>query len=331
MATIRKRGGKWQCIVRRDNRTASRSFTSKRDAVKWGAATEAAADAVGGSLPVRAQKQEDTVQTVTLADALAAFRDTVVPTHRSSVNETASINAILRRDRWLTRTRLAKLTAADVSKLRDQRLKQVSASTVVREMTLLQGAVGHSLDADATNVVQQVKRPRVHDRRERRLQVGELERLLGACDQDRNRLLRPLIVLALETAMRRGELLAVRWCDVDLERCTLFLPHTKSGHPRTVPLSPVALQTLAELPRTNERILPLSGDCVRQCFERIRARAGISDLRLHDLRHEAISRLVERGLSLIEVQQVSGHRTLQMLQRYVHLQVDDVVAKLHSM
>ncbi|WP_371810782.1 site-specific integrase [Ruegeria sp. HKCCD7318] len=164
---------------------------------------------------------------------------------------------------------------------------------------------------------------------ERRLQAGEWPRLMQACDQDRNKLLRPLLVLAVETAMRRGELLAMEWRYVDLQRCTALLPKTKNGHARTVPLSPVAVETLLAMSRNHDRVFPLSGDCVRQGFDRLRRRAHAEDLRFHDLRHEAISRLVEHGLSLIEVQQVSGHRSLQMLQRYVHLQTDDIVAKLH--
>ncbi len=330
MATIRKRGNKWQCIVRRDGRTASKSFVKRADAVKWGNTVEAQADAVGGTLPTRAQTEADTVQAITLADALIAFRDTVVPTHRSSVNETASINAMLRRDGWLTRTNLTELSAAQVSKWRDRRLKQVAASTVVRELTLLQGAVGNALDTGTVNVVQQIKRPRVDDRRERRLQTDEWQRLMQACDRDRNKMLRPLLVLAVETAMRRGELLSMEWKHVDLDRCTVLLARTKNGRARTVPLSPTAVDVLHQLPRIDDRVLPLSGDCVRQAFERVRERAQVDDIRFHDLRHEAVSRLVERGLSLVEVRQVSGHRTMQMLQRYVHLQVADVVAKLHA-
>ncbi|MCA0929753.1 site-specific integrase [Ruegeria profundi] len=155
--------------------------------------------------------------------------------------------------------------------------------------------------------------------------------MMQACDRDRNKLLRPLLVLAVETAMRRGELLAMEWRHVDLQRCTVLLPRTKNGHARTVPLSPIALKTLGELLRADDRVLPLSGDCVRQGFGRLRKRAGVDDIRFHDLRHEAVSRLVERGLSLIEVQQISGHRTLHMLQRYVHLQAADIVAKLQDL
>ncbi|WP_299349464.1 site-specific integrase [uncultured Shimia sp.] len=325
MATINKRpSGKWQATVRYQGRSASKSFTKRADAVKWSRLTEMQAES-----GVLIQRRGGTPDKRTLALALAKFRDTVAPTHRSGDREQRCIDAMLKHHQNFTRLRLDSLTVADVSKWRDERLQKVAASTVVRELTLLQSAVGYALDAGAANVVRQVKRPRVDDRRERRLQADEWQRLMQACDGDRNKLLRPLLVLAVETAMRRGELLAMEWRHVDLQRSTVLLPRTKNGYARTVPLSPTAVQIFSELPRTDGRVLPLSGDCVRQGFERLRTRAGVEDLRFHDLRHEAISRLVERGLSLIEVQQVSGHRTLQMLQRYVHLQTDDIVAKLH--
>ncbi|WP_170349631.1 site-specific integrase [Ruegeria atlantica] len=326
MATINKRpSGKWQATVRREGRSASKSFTKRADAVKW--ARDAELRAERGHLH---QQERAQAGTTTLSDALTAFRDTVVPTHRSADREQRCIDAMLKHHKSFMRLRLDTLTAVDVCKWRDKRLSQVSPSTVVRELTLLQSSVGHALEAGAVNVVQQVKRPRVDDRRERRLQADEWDRLMQACDQGRNPFMRSLLVLAVETAMRRGELLAMQWQHIDLQRCTVLLPKTKNGHARTVPLSPTAVQTLIELPRTDDRVLPMSADCVRQGFERVRTRAGVDDLRLHDLRHEAVSRLVERGLTLFEVQQVSGHRTLQMLQRYVHLQAADIVAKLHA-
>lgn len=327
MATVVKRpSGKWQATVRRDGRSQSRTFSKRSDALKWARQTEVRAELEGSLKPAAIQP----VMGKTLGEALVAFRDRVVPTHRSAANETCSINAMLRRDAWLTRTPLDALTADAVVRWRDRRLKEVAPGTVIRELTLLQSAVECALEAGSANVVRQVRRPRVYGRRERRLLPGEWDALMHACGVDRNKLLRPLLVLAIETAMRRGELLSTEWKHFDPTRFTIFLARTKNGHPRTVPLSPLAMQTLAGLPRTHDRILPLSGDCVRQGFERLRARAALEDIRFHDLRHEAVSRLVERGLSLLEVQRISGHRSLQMLQRYTHLQTADIVAKLHG-
>lgn len=143
-----------------------------------------------------------------------------------------------------------------------------------------------------------------------------------------NPLVKVALTLALETGMRRGELLSMRWRDLDLQRCTVMLPQTKNGHARTVPLSPAAVETMRALPRTGDRVLPISDNAVRLAWERLRARAGVTDLRFHDLRHDAISRLVERGFSMPEVQLISGHRDTRMLSRYVHLNAADLVAKL---
>lgn len=328
MATIVKRpSGKWQATVRHDGKSCSKSFTKRSDATKWARETEILAE-LGSGLHMISPPS----QTVTLAQVLERFRDDVVPTHRSGVNETTSINAMLRDHRQLAHTRLDELTSTDVAKWRDKRLQQVKPSTVVREMTLVQSAIQHILDTEgkpgSVNVLKQVKRPRVDDRRERRLQPGEWQRLLDVIDNQRTPMMRPLLTLALETGMRRGELLAMQWQHVDIDRCTVLLPRTKNGHARTVPLSPTAVQVLAELPRTGLHVLPISANAVRLAFHRFRTRAGIEDLRLHDLRHECVSRLVERGLSIAEVQMVSGHRDVSMLLRYTHLQTADIVMKL---
>jgi integrase len=119
-----------------------------------------------------------------------------------------------------------------------------------------------------------------------------------ACDRGRTPLLRPLIVLAIETSMRRSELLDLDWEYVDLRLCVAYLPLTKNGDSRDVPLSRRAVQTLQQLradgPK-DTRVFPLTGNAVRQAFEHLRVRAGMSDLHFHDLRHEAISRLFEKG------------------------------------
>ncbi len=83
-----------------------------------------------------------------------------------------------------------------------------------------------------------------------------------------------------------------------------------------------------DLPSRDDRCLPLSGNSVRLVFERLRQGAGVVDLTFHDLRHEAVSRFVESGSSLAQVQMISGHRDLRMLMRYTHLQTDDIMAKL---
>ena len=168
-----------------------------------------------------------------------------------------------------------------------------------------------------------VRRPNVPQGRKRRLEDGEEKRLLAACDRGRTPLLKQLVILAIETGMRRGELLGLRWEHVHLSRRIVHIPLTKNGESRDVPLSRRATDTLAALSKhkqpSAELVFPMSGNSVRLAFERLRVRAKMPDFHFHDLRHEAISRLFERGLNIAEVSAISGHKELRMLQRYTHL------------
>jgi integrase len=164
----------------------------------------------------------------------------------------------------------------------------------------------------------------------RRAYQGELEKLLTACEGSRCRWLPAVIQLAVETGMRRSELLAMRWDDVDLEARTVLLRNTKNGLPRTVPLSPRALSVLKVMPRYGPTVFIVSANALRLAWERLRRRAGVSGLRFHDLRHEAVSRFFEKGLNVPEVAMISGHRDLRMLFRYTHPKPEEVAAKLST-
>lgn len=140
--------------------------------------------------------------------------------------------------------------------------------------------------------------------------------------------LRPLIALAIETGMRRGELLSIRWQDVDQIAGTIRILKTKDDHPRTIPLTPKAVEILTSLERKDARVFPVTTNAVRRAWGRLRRRAGLEDLRLHDLRHEAVSRFFEYGLTVPEVALISGHRGPRMLSRYTHLRPEKIAEKL---
>jgi integrase len=121
------------------------------------------------------------------------------------------------------------------------------------------------------------------------------------------------------------------WEEIDLVKGTAHLPITKTDVPRTVPLSTLAIATLNGLPRRIDgRVFGLKAESMSQAFERAceERRANIQDLRFHDLRHEATSRLFERGLNVMEVAAITGHKTLDMLKRYTHLRAEDLAKKL---
>ena len=163
--------------------------------------------------------------------------------------------------------------------------------------------------------------PRTTSPRERRLKDGEFEEaprsLLRNLDLG---ISQPVVVLAIETAMRRGEILGLRWEHIDLDKkTTFFLPMTKNGLSRWVPLSNQAVAKLSKAPRDTDRPFPLTDIAFRQAWDRLRTRANISDLTFRDLRHEAISRMFDNGMKIHEVMALSEHKTASQLFRYVQV------------
>jgi len=145
----------------------------------------------------------------------------------------------------------------------------------------------------------------------------------------RNAWLEPVVKLALETAMRRGELLSLRWSNVDLKRRTALLETTKNGERRIVPLSSSAVDILNNLPRhIGGEVFPVSACALAAMFDRAVTRAGLLDFRFHDLRHTAITDLAKKLPNLVELSAVSGHKSLKMLQRYYHPNAEELAQKL---
>jgi integrase len=325
MASFRKRNGKWQVQVRRlGHPPITRSFIKKADADTWARQIENQLDR--SDLPVDPKQ----LRTITLGDLLKRYRDTVTVKKRGVAVERMRIDKIIRHEIGLYC--LSRVTPSAIASYRDERLRQVKPETIRRELTILR----HLFEVarkdwglrTTSNPVAQITKPAPGRARERRLQNGEYEKLLTASERSRSKQLPSIVKLAIETGMRRGELLAMRWDQINLENSKLHIPDTKNGVPRTIPLSSRAIEILRELPRKGERVFSGSGDALRQAWENLRERAGIENLHFHDLRHEAISRFFERGLSVPEVALISGHRDVRQLFRYTHLRAEDVVAKL---
>ena len=123
--------------------------------------------------------------------------------------------------------------------------------------------------------------------------------------------------------------MGLEWAEIDLIHRTAHLPMTKTGTGRTVPLSTTAVETLESLPRgITGKVFPLSRTALRGLWNRACIRANIEDLNFHDLRHEATSRFFEKGLNVIEVASITGHKDPRMLMRYTHLRAEDLAEKL---
>jgi integrase len=327
MATIRRLRGKWQAQVRRKGLPPkAKSFTSKADAEKWARGLEAELDR-SGVLP-----DTRVAESMTVRELLERYLVEITPHKRSAETETYRIKALMKRD--IAYRTLAMLSSADVAAYRDERLKVVSTASVIRELNTL----AHAIDVArkewgvhlVQNPVRMIRRPSPPRGRDRRLNGDEEQRLLEAADAGRSRYMRPLIILAIETAMRQGELLSLTWNDIDLDKRIAHLDMTKNGESRDVPLSSRALDALAAFKQmqVDERVVPTTKSAVVQAWGHLRERAGVPDLRFHDLRHEGVSRLLERGLNVIETATISGHKELRMLQRYSHLRAVDLVDRL---
>lgn len=138
-----------------------------------------------------------------------------------------------------------------------------------------------------------------------------------------------IISFAIETAMRRGEIVELRWENINRLKRTAKLLDTKNGENRTVPLSPVAQKILDSIPRNlHGRVFSIRADSITTAFDRCCKRAQIENLRFHDLRHEATSRFFEMGFNLMEVSSITGHKDLAMLKRYTHLKAEDLAKRL---
>lgn len=155
----------------------------------------------------------------------------------------------------------------------------------------------------ALNPVRDVKMPANGKARDRQLRANPSEaeceesRLIAACKKARNPYLLPFVELALETAMRRSELLNPKWRFIDLTRRTAFFPVTKNGEARAVPLSNSAVETLKTLHKEEEGTVfgRLTRKALKRAFMRATQRVGLDDLHFHDLRHGATTRFFERG------------------------------------
>ncbi len=327
MATIRKRGDKWQVQVRREGfPPVSKTFALARDAERWGVLREREFDLLASQgLTGRA------VCDLTLRALLVRYRLTVVPLKRSADREAYMLGTLERAS--FAASPADRVTSADVKAHRDARLGSVGPASVVRELGLLQ----HAYEVARTdwgfeglvNPVKGVARPKLPSGRARRLSEAEEARLVLGAARSRNRLLLPIVAFALETGMRLGEIVAADWSHLHVADRVLLLPLTKNGKPRTVPLSLKAMRLLAERgPQSQGLIFPASASAVKQSWRRLTSRAKVADLHFHDLRHEAVSRLFERGLDMPEVMMVSGHTDHRMLLRYTHLSARKLVEKL---
>jgi integrase len=324
MAYFQKRSGSWRAIVKRKGfDRITRTFDTKATAESWARQIEAEMDR--GSYVSRKE-----AETTTLSEALDRYEREISSIKKGHLQEKKRIRA------WklhpLAKRFLATIQGKDIAAWRDARIKSGSSANTVR---LDLAVISHLFEIarkewgmeGLTNPVKSIRMPSPPSGRDRRLQPGELERLLESSSEEMNQ----VIQFALETAMRRGELAGMTWEMVDLKKRTVTLPETKNGQKRIVPLSSVAVTILKErlsTRRIDGEVWNIGLDAISQDFAKACRNAEISGLHFHDLRHEATSRLFENGFDTMEVKTITGHKTLQMLARYTHLRAEDLAKRM---
>lgn len=218
--------------------------------------------------------------------------------------------------------KVSDFTFGTVQAFVDERLETVSTGSVIRDLALIKAIINKARREELTDFVPNFPRLKTPKPRNRWLTVQEEARLVAAAAPH----LKSLIRFAVDTGGRRGELLGLDWRYVHLDQKRVTFPDTKNGEDRSVRLCKRAEQTLRDLgPKENGPVFMFQGKaikCIKKGFDAARTRAGVEDIRFHDLRHTFASRLVQGGVPLYEVMNLTGHKSLEMVQRYAHLAPD---------
>ena len=316
----------WQVAVRKKGFPPQyKTFRTRKESEAWASVTES--EMVRGVWRDRSE-----AESTTLKECLSRYAQEVIPTKKGDGRRELGF---LRQwqARPIAKRFMASIDGQDVSAtIREMEEEGKGGNTIRLHLALL----AHLFEvarkewrmASLTNPVELVRKPKLPQGRDRRLVGDEEARLLAAC-QSINQELASIVRFAVETAMRQGEIMGMTWAMVDIKRRVVRLPDTKNGTVRDVPLSSVADQVLTAQPRRIDgKVWTYTQDGMRASWRRALTHAAITGLTFHDLRHEATTRLFEKGFNPMEVSAITGHKTLQMLKRYTHLRAEDLAKRM---
>lgn len=323
MATFRKRSDAWQARVQRNGYPdQSKTFQTRLEAAAWARKLESDLD--------RGITQQIIINNkVLLRDLLERYKKEVTVHKKHPAAEGYRVDFWLRHS--LARVAISAIKSADIAKWREERIKLGRAPNTLRlELAVLSNLYTVAANEwgfeGLSNPTTKVKLPKLPSGRVRRLEDFEIQLIVTNSDST---LLKPIVILALETGMRRSEIASIEWRHIDLIKSTIFLPMTKNGSSREVPMSQAAQKLILELGNDGrDRVFNITPHAISIAFGRACKRANLTNTHFHDVRHEAVSRFFELGLSLPEVAAISGHKTWAMLKRYTHLKAEDLAKKL---
>ena len=342
MASIQKRGESYRVrIIRNGYPPQTKTFSTKLDAIRWARNIETQIDQ--GLLSSHRE------QTTRMVDKVISFKEAANhymkthSIHKKIVRcESSRLRILIKRWDQLPVEQVDKLA---VLTLRDDLLKLGRSGETINHYFNTISKLFQMLEGDwdlvVPNPIKGIKRMPAPQGRTKRVNAKMEEHLLASCHELSLPLLSSIIQFAIQTGMRRGELMGLSWSDIDLPNRRAYLHTSKNGEPRQVPLTKRAIAVLESLNKgDDDLVFPMSLNVLRNQYERAIAyskeiwnEAGINpfdDLRFHDLRHEALSRLSDAGLNVIELSHISGHKTLGMLKRYTHPSHKAIFSKLDN-
>jgi integrase len=326
MPSIDKRGQAWRVRVHvLGFKRISRSFDTREEAELWGQRQEA-------KLLVGQDPSVQPLLDITLDEALDRYAKEFTSQKKGEEQELRRIGAWKRHE--VAKVKLSRLSSSHFISFKEERIAGgVKDGTIRLDLLLISHLFKMARKAWQmkwlTNPIADMIVPKQGPPRNRRLTEAESIRFIDALKGCRNKFIPQIIRVAMETTARQGELLKLQRNDVDLGRRVMLLRGTKNGDDRAVPLSKRAIEILLEVKcTTDSRVFPITHDSIMASWRRIMARAKIDDFNFHDLRHEGTSCLFERRLEVMEVQKITGHKTLSMLLAYTHLNVSKIVDRL---
>jgi len=328
---IRKRLNKYYVEIKRQgHKDIYKTFKQKSDAMKWGRSVEI-------QLDQSRYRDTSNASKTTLKSVMERHLKERLRLVREPKKEQSRYNVIIKND--IVKRYLTNLTPQIFARYRDERLDDgLSPSTICRELSFMsiaiKKAIRHYNCWLPEHPIPNDIKPKESPPRNRRLEEGEFDKLMEHCKTKRNSYWCSMIEFSIETAMRLNEQLTLTWDKVDLKNMmiTILAEHTKTGVERKIPLTPIAIEILGSLPRhIKGRVFPVSLNNFQRAWRSITRNAEIKDLHWHDLRREAISRLMESGLSISECQMFSGHKTMSlMLKTYTNHNPSLVAKKLNK-
>lgn len=326
MASIKPHNNGWRAFVCKGGVRKSKVFSVKARAAAWAAQIETEIDAgQSGAIPDK-----------TFGDLLERYRDEVSTTKRGERWERMRIGLTLRDE--VARIKLALLDVRAIAGWRDRRLKAVSAASVRREWNLLSHACTVAMKEWKwlrENPMRDVRKPQQAKSRDRLASDDEVERILyclgymrDAAPVTASARVGAAVLFAIETAMRAGEIVALEWRDVNLERRFLTVRGGKTdAAKRDVPLSAEAIRIINQIPKVASTLFNVSTAQIDALFRKGRGKALVDGLHFHDLRHAAITRLSKK-LDVLALARMVGHRDLRMLMIYYNESAEDMAVRL---